>query len=194
MEDFTNSKKNLEFIKDRPQELCKMCGNCCRVATNRYSYKELLEMEENGIQGAIDFLRIFEPYDTVEDARKISAETVDNILSKSNLKESEVTFYKCKYLQENNLCGDYENRPILCRLNPFTPWSIVPPSCGFNGWLDEQKEKKIAEIRHQKAVLTELEELLEVATTEEQKAAIELRIATTKEIIEFYSKYGSKDW
>lgn len=185
-----NEKTALELVKNRPQELCKMCGDCCRVVTTKHSYEKLLELKKSGDKGATDFLNIFKPFETIEDARKESNEIVENILIRSKLNEQDITFYKCKNLQENNLCGDYENRPLLCRLNPFSPWSIVPPNCGFNNWLKKQQEKKITEINHQKEVLKELETLLKETSNEEYQQEIQKRIDKINEIIEFYSKYN----
>lgn len=184
----------LNMIKDRPQSLCKMCGKCCRVVTTEDTYEKILEKIKNGDSYAKDFLSIFVPFKSIEDARKESAEIVDNILKRTPQKIEDITFYKCKYLRDDNKCGDYENRPLLCRLNPFSPWSIVPPNCGFQGWLDEQKEIKIKEIKHQKDNLKELNELLKIATTQNQIDEINKRIEKTEEIIAYYKKYGSEEW
>jgi len=190
-----NYRENaLNMIKDRPQELCKMCGKCCRVATTKDSYKVLLEKQANGDIEASDFLRIFEPFETIEDARKESAEIVDNILKRSSKNPEDITFYKCRYLRDDNKCGDYENRPLLCKLCPLTPWSIVPPDCGFEAWLEEQKELKIKEIKHQKDNLKELEELLKFAKNQHQTDEINKRIETIKEILAYYEKYGANEW
>ncbi len=187
-------KQLLNMIKDRPQELCKMCGKCCRVATTKDTYQELLKKRENGDSSAIDFLSIFVPFASIEEARKESAETVDNILNRTSQKLEDITFYKCKYIRDDNKCGDYEHRPLLCKLSPFSAWSIVPPNCGFETWLNEQKEHKIKEIKHQKDNLTELNELLTLAQNQHQIDEINKRIETTKEILNFYEKYGASEW
>ncbi len=184
----------LNMIKDRPQSLCKMCGKCCRVVTTEDTYEKILEKIENGDKFAKDFLSIFVPFKSIEDARKESAEIVDNILNRTSQKLEDITFYKCRYLRDDNKCGDYEHRPLLCILNPFSPWSIVPPECGFQGWLNEQKELKIKEIKHQKENLAELNELLNIAKTQNQIDEIKKRISKTEEIIAYYEKYGAKDW
>ena len=184
----------LNMIKKRPQELCKMCGKCCRVVTTKDSYETLLKKKANGDSGAIDFLRIFEPFKTIEDARKESAEIVDNILQNSLIKQEDVTFYKCRFLRDDNKCGDYENRPLLCQLNPFSPWSIVPPDCGFESWLEEQRELKIKEIKHQKNNLAELKELLKIVESQEQADEINERIERIEKILEYYNQYGASEW
>lgn len=195
MEEKEEVRENvLNMIKDRPQSLCKMCGKCCRVATTQDTYEEILEKVKNGDSYAKDFLSIFVPFKSIEEARKESAETVDNILKRTSQKPENITFYKCKYIRDDNKCGDYEHRPLLCILSPHSPWSIVPPNCGFQGWLDEQKEIKIKEIKHQKDNLKELNELLKIATTQNQIDEINKRIEKTEEIIAYYKKYGSEEW
>ncbi len=184
----------LNMVKNRPQELCKMCGDCCRVVTTKFTYKELLEKKAQGDDSAIDFLSVFVPFDSIEEAKKESAEIVENILSRTPQKLEDITFYKCKYLRDDNKCGDYEHRPLLCRLNPFSAWSIVPPHCGFQGWLEEQKAHKIQEIKHQKDNLQELNELLKLATNQTQINEINKRINKINEILAFYEKYGSEKW
>ena len=54
----------LNMVKNRPQELCKMCGDCCRVVTTKFTYKELLEKKAQGDDSAIDFLSVFVPFDS----------------------------------------------------------------------------------------------------------------------------------
>ena len=119
------------YLAKRPQHLCHMCGKCCRVVTTSTPYSQLQKMVKDGDKGAIDFLTLFEPYDSIESARKIDKDTVDNIINRLEIDgkfdEKEITFYGCKYLQDNNLCSRYETRLDLCKHCPSTPWSIVPP-------------------------------------------------------------------
>jgi len=184
----------LNKIKNRPQELCKMCGKCCRVATTKDTYQELLKKREEGDSSATDFLRIFEPFESIDEARKESSEIVDNILKRTSQNIEDITFYKCKFIRDDNKCGDYENRPLLCKLSPYSAWSIVPPNCGFENWLKEQQELKIKEIQHQKNNLTELNELLKLAKNQHQIDEINKRINNINEILAYYEKYGAKEW
>ena len=89
-----NYEKN--YLSQRP-EMCIRCGLYCRVATTTTPYKKLLEMKEEGDAGAIDFLSVFEPYESIEAARQVSAPTVDNIINSlkadGNYKEEDMTFY-----------------------------------------------------------------------------------------------------
>ena len=186
------------YLAKRPQYLCNMCGKCCRVVTTSIPYKGLLEMSAKGDKVAKDFLSLFVPYESIEAARKVDAEVVDNIINRliddGNYREDEITFYGCKYLQDNNLCSRYENRLDLCRHCPSSPWSIVPPGCGFEGWLFWQREEIKQKIRRSKEELLELN-LLRMRTKDEETlkriSSVEHKITKN---IEAYKKYGSENW
>ena len=186
------------YLAKRPQSLCKMCGLCCRVATTVISHEQLKKMKDAGDQGAIDFLSIFEPYPSIEEARKVSAKVVDNIidaLTKDNkLSDYNLTFYCCKYLRDDNTCSNYEKRPLLCRHFPSSPWALVPPGCGFEGWLFEKREEIKQKIRKTKEELIELD-LLKLRTTSEETLekidAVENKMRTS---IEMYKGHGSENW
>ena len=186
------------YLSKRPQHLCKMCGKCCRVVTAPLPYNKLKEMAEYGDQGAIDFLSIFEPYKSIYDARKVDEEIVDNIINRlkedGNYVENDMTFYRCKYLQADNLCGNYDNRPVLCRYFPSSPWAIVPPGCGFEGWLFWKREEDKQKIRRAKEELLELK-LLSKRTKDPETlkkiTAVEHKIQKN---IDLYKKYGSENW
>ena len=190
-----NYEKN--YLSKRP-EMCVRCGLCCRVATTTTPYKKLLEMRDAGDEGAIDFLSVFEPYESIEAARKVSAPTVDNIINSlkadGNYKEEDMTFYKCKYLDDNNLCTRYDTRLALCKHFPASPWAIVPPGCGYEGWLFVKREETKQKIRKIKEELLELQ-LLKKKTTSPD---IQLKIASVEKKmlanIELYKKYGSENW
>lgn len=186
------------YLNKRPQELCHMCGKCCRVVTTMISYKELLNLKENGDIGASEFLEIFEPFNSIEDAKNADKEIVENIIerlkSDGNYNPEETTFYTCKHLQENNLCGNYENRPALCRHCPSTPWAIVPPGCGFEGWLFLKREEDKERVRRAKEELLELALLkkkIKNIETLQKIHAVEHKLKTT---IDLYKKYGSENW
>lgn len=187
-----------DFFKSRPQRLCHMCGKCCRVSTTAYSYEELKKLASQGEEGAIDFLKIFEPYPSIEEAKKYGEKTVNNIINglKENdaYDENNLTFYRCRYITDNNLCSIYENRPELCDRFPSSPWAVVPPGCGFEGWLFQQREFKKQQVRKLKEYLLDVETMLldlkDLEQIEKTKEAIE----KVKKTIEFYGKYGSADW
>lgn len=191
-----NYEKN--YLSQRPDNLCKMCGLCCRVATTTIPYSELKKMCENGDKGAVDFLSIFEPYPSIEDAKKVSAETVENVINSlkldGNYNEKDMTFYKCKYLDDNNLCTRYEDRLLLCKHFPASPWAIVPPGCGFEGWLFMKREEAKQKIRKVKEELLELQLLKKKTVSPEillKITAVEKKMLNS---VELYKKYGSENW
>lgn len=191
-----NYEKN--YLSKRPQELCKMCGRCCRVATTSVPYDSLKKMADDGDQGAIDFLSLFVPYNSIEDARLVDCVTVDNIINRliedGNFAENEIVFYYCRYIQDDNLCSNYESRKTLCKHFPSSPWAIVPPNCGFEGWLFLKREECKQKIRKSKEDLLEMQ-LLKNKTTNptvlEKISSVEDKIKIS---IEMYKKYGAENW
>ena len=190
-----NYDKN--FLSQRPQEYCLMCGRCCKMATSITSYAEIKKLRDEGNQGAIDFLEIFEPFESIEEARKIAPDIVDNVINhyiEDNRPTDDLTFYTCKYLRDDNLCGRYEERKTLCRHFPASPWAIVPPGCGFEGWLFLKREEIKQKIRKVKEELIELQllktKVKDEATLEKIKAVEE----KMHKSIDMYKKYGSEDW
>ncbi len=191
-----NYEKN--YLSQRPDDLCRKCGLCCRVATTSTPYKKLLEMCEQGDKGAIDFLSVFVPYESIEAAREVSAPTVDNIINglkeDGNYVEEDMTFYKCKYLDDDNLCTRYDTRLALCKHFPSSAWAIVPPGCGYEGWLFMKREEAKQKIRKIKEELLELQLLKKKAVD----ADIQLKIAAVEKKmlanIELFKKHGSENW
>ena len=186
------------YLAKRPQHLCHMCGKCCRVVTTSTPYEELKELANRGDKGAIDFLSLFVPYKSIKDARKVEPEVVDNIIkqlaSDGKFDATTTTFYCCKYLRDNNLCSRYETRIDLCKHCPSTPWSIVPPGCGFEGWLFWQREEIKKKIRLEKEELLDLKLLRLKTTNEEVLKKITLVEHKIQKSIDLYKKYGSENW
>jgi Fe-S-cluster containining protein len=125
-------------------DLCHKCGRCCLSATTFNSHKRLTELAERGEKEALDFLEIFEPYPSVEAARAVVPDQVDQVMkvieSRTDMDASDVTFYHCRYVTKDGLCGIYERRPRCCREAPGNGWSVMPPGCGFEGWQFQQRE------------------------------------------------------
>lgn len=185
------------YLDKRPQSLCKMCGKCCRFVTIPQTYEEVQRLASEGHEGAKDFLKLFVPYASVEEARKIDAETVDNVirLHKQDGKyDANLKFYHCRFIREDNLCGNYENRPVLCNHFPSTPWAIVPPNCGFEGWLFGRREEIKQKVRKEKEELIELKLLKQKTHDAETIAKIELVEQKLQRNIDMFKKYGSEDW
>ena len=185
------------YLNKRPQDLCLMCGKCCRVVTTGTSHEELCELARKNDVYAKEFLEIFVPYDSVEAARKVDAETVDNIFNhlQNDQKSTEnLTFYYCKYLQDDNKCGCYEDRKTLCKHFPSSPWAIVPPGCGFSGWLFLKREQDKERVRKAKEELLDLQVLRTKVVNKETLEKLTLVEKKLHKTIELYKKYGSQDW
>ena len=184
--DYTNKS----FLERRPQRLCKMCGKCCRVATASFSYEELQELVKEGNKSAIEFLDTFEPYKTLQDALDADEKTVKNIPDWENK-----TFYHCKHIKDNsNLCPKYEDRFEVCRTFPTSPWAIVPPGCGFEGWLFQEREMHKKRIRQLKEEQILYKTKLKTDISKKEKSLYEKLIKQIDARIALFSKYGAENW
>jgi len=148
----SDAVKKIQELLKLPQKLCKMCGSCCFIATFKkgLSYEEILELisdpETDPIQvdGAKDFLSVFEPYYSHEEMKKIAPEFYEQVMTQ--LKNPNTTFFRCKYVSKEGACLIHEDRPFLCRIYPVPhERTMFFPGCGF----EEQCKinwKKIMEI------------------------------------------------
>ncbi|MEE3348986.1 MAG: YkgJ family cysteine cluster protein [Candidatus Gastranaerophilaceae bacterium] len=127
-------RKLNEILAYRSQFKCIGCATCCKLACSEFSPEELKQKADNGDNFAGQFLSVFVPYKSKEEAEKIYPEYIE--LLKEN-GENDVYFYHCPKVTEDNRCSDYENRPQICRDFPDNPLSILPKSCGYNEWKEE---------------------------------------------------------
>ena len=124
MEQLNYAKKVKELLT-LPQSLCRQCGQCCNVVIFKdgFLYDEIVEMinnpltKESQIQGAKDFLSVFQPI-SFEEAQKRNYKYTVDIIKKIGKTKEQVTFFHCKNLGEDGRCKDHENRPNLCRVYP----------------------------------------------------------------------------
>ncbi len=116
---------------------CKCCATCCKLAGSEFSYEELKEKAKNGDEFASQFVSVFVPYDSEKAAREVYPEYFDFVVSKKE-ENSKMYFYHCEKL-DKNLCGDYENRPGICKMFPTNTLIMLPPCCGFYEWQEETK-------------------------------------------------------
>lgn len=110
---------------------CIQCGNCCRLAVSEYSYQQLKQRANKGDKFSQDFVSVFVPFETVEDARNANPDyfnLLDNLLE-----EQKIYYYYCPKLVDNK-CSDYENRPDICKVFPNNPLQMLPSTCSFNEW------------------------------------------------------------
>lgn len=190
------------FFESRPQELCKMCGKCCKVSTTSTPYEELKLLAEQNHEGAKDFLDIFEPYNSLDEMSeecKSIAQNIVNCMEKDALESEKnivgsLTFYKCKYISEDNKCSIYQDRKELCDRFPSSPWAVVPPGCGYIDWLEEKREEVKQQIRKQKENIEELKTLLNEPWPKEQQDKIIAMMNKIENTVRQYEKYGANDW
>ena len=158
----TQNQEPIESLEPMP-DMCHKCGKCCRSATTYHSYKVLQEKVAEGDQEAIDFLSIFEPYDSIEDARLVEPEQVEQLLkvvaNRDDMNLEELTLYHCRYVSPEGLCTIYERRPRCCQAAPTNGWSAMPPGCGFEGWQFEQREKQKRMVRDLKTSAYVMEQM-----------------------------------
>ena len=155
-----DAAKQVEELLKLPQELCRQCGKCCKISISKggLTVEELTKLSnsktEDLIQviGAIDFLTVFQPYETIEEARNIDSDFVDRMLEHFNKKEGEIDFFYCKFLGDNNRCKIHQSRPELCKKYP-SPSELTHyfEHCGF-------REKGMENLEKIKAILKELEQ------------------------------------
>lgn len=127
-------RKFQEILAYRNNFQCIGCATCCNLACSEFSPEELKKKADNGDNFASQFLSVFIPYNSKEEAIKVYPEYI-TMLDES--KEDKVYFYHCPKLTGDNRCSDYENRPQICRDFPDNPLSILPKSCGYKKWKEE---------------------------------------------------------
>lgn len=126
-----------EILSKRSNYNCRGCATCCNLACSEFSPEELQRRAQNGDNFAQQFLSVFVPYSSKEEARKVYPQYLELL---EQTKEGEVFFYHCPKLTQDKRCSDYENRPQICRDFPDNPLTLLPASCGFCGWKKENEE------------------------------------------------------
>lgn len=127
-------RKYKEILAYRSKFKCSGCATCCNLACSEFSPEELKQKAANGDNFATQFLSVFIPYESKEEARKVYPEYIQML---EENKEDEVYFYHCPKLTADKRCSDYENRPQICRDFPDNPLSILPKTCGYKKWKEE---------------------------------------------------------
>lgn len=122
-------------IMDKKSEYsCCRCASCCKLATSPYSYEQLKQKALRGDKFSKDFVSVFVPYKTEEDAKAANPEYFE-LLNKL-VEDEKIYYYYCPKLN-GNLCSDYENRPDVCKDFPHNPLKLLPSKCSFNAWKNE---------------------------------------------------------
>ena len=128
-------KNTYKLIMNKKSEFtCAQCASCCKLATSEYSYEQLKQRAARGDKYSRDFVSVFVPYNTEQEAKSANPEFFE--LLNSITEDEKVYYYHCPKLKEN-LCSDYENRPDICKDYPHNPLKLLPSACSFNKWKRE---------------------------------------------------------
>lgn len=126
-----------QYVQSKRQDYrCCGCGTCCKLAVSEFSPQELQQKSECGDNFAKQFLSVFVPYVSEDEARQIFPEYFD-MLDKDLKKEEKTYFYHCPKVTYDNRCPDYQNRPQICKDFPDNPLGFLPLTCSFNAWKKE---------------------------------------------------------
>lgn len=123
-----------------PKPQCCSTGDCCKGASPSKPYHQLIQRAAAGDDFARGFFSLMVPYPNHEEARKVVPGLVERTLTAARKSEdfvnneADVVFYHCRYLQPDNRCGVYEDRPQFCRDYPDTPFVVFAPGCAFESW------------------------------------------------------------
>ena len=125
-------KNTYKMIMDKKCDCeCNRCASCCKLATSEYSYEQLKQKAMRGDKFSKDFISVFVPYKSEEDAKLANPEYFK--LLEELMEDQKVYYYYCPKLV-GNLCSDYENRPDICKDFPHNPLKLLPSACSFNAW------------------------------------------------------------
>ena len=128
-------KNTYKMIMDKKCDYeCNRCANCCRLATSEYSYEQLKQRAHRGDKFSKDFVSVFVPYKSEEEAKLANPEYFE--LLNGLMDEQKVYYYYCPKLVGNS-CSDYENRPDICKDFPHNPLKLLPSTCSFNAWKND---------------------------------------------------------
>jgi Fe-S-cluster containining protein len=156
--------KRIRELLKLPQKLCKMCGKCCHIATFKggLSYEQVLELISNPesdpvqVDGAKDFLAIFEPFESNDTIKEIAPDFYKKVMEKVG--NPDMSFFRCRYIGEHGGCLIHEDRPLLCRMYPVPhERTMFFTGCGF-------EEQSIANWKAIEAIVEEVRKRSEQAT------------------------------
>ena len=175
----SDAVKRIQELLKLPQELCKMCGKCCHIATFKggLSYEEIIELindpESDPVQveGAKDFLAIFEPYDSHETIKSKEPQFYESVMKKVG--KPGMSFFHCRYIGKHGGCLIHEDRPLLCRMYPVpNERTLFFNGCGFEKQcMENWKEitKIVEEVKAKQAALAKQRSELEKQQQNQQQ-------------------------
>ncbi len=129
------------LLRSKSDFSCLGCASCCKLACSEFSPDELAQKAQNNDNFAKQFLSVFVPYGSEEEAKKIYPEYFE--LLKEKASGEKVYFYHCPKVTEDNRCPDYENRPQICRDFPDNPLGFLPKKCGFKTWKKDVEDEAL---------------------------------------------------
>lgn len=179
------------------KNICKKCGKCCRLIHSLKSYQDFCEESKNGDSVAVNFLKLFLPYESLEEALAIDSDCVNGIIEHHKRIYGEDTstyFYHCRYIAEDNTCKVYDMRPKFCRHYPKNEFIILPQDCSYEGYSFMRREKIKAKVRKAKEQLLDIKVMRQKVT---DRATLEKLNKLEKQSILFvdqYKYFGSGNW
>ena len=179
------------------KNICKKCGKCCRLISSVKSFETLKKEADAGDSVAINFLKLFLPYENINQAKAIDEELVNatTLLNKKTFGENtETFFYYCRYLEPDNTCCVYESRPKMCCRYPKNEFVPTPKDCAYEGHAFVQREKIKSKIRKAKEQLLEIKVLRNEQKTKGELEKMNKIEKNLSNLIEQYAPFGSKDW
>jgi len=128
-----------------------MCGQCCKCASPSSPTDELIRRAGEGDAKEVnifaqEFLSIFIPYKTIDEARAVNPKIVERSINtcksgNNKVSEDKLVFYHCKYISDDNKCLVHEDRPQLCRDYPDMPYLVFAAGCAYEKWAAKCKAK-----------------------------------------------------
>lgn len=179
------------------KKICSKCGKCCRLISSLKSYDELCADAQKGDNVAVNFLKLFLPYDSLTDAIKVDANLVDALIEMNKRAYGEDTqtyFYHCRYINAENECIVYKMRPKLCRQYPKNEFIPVADGCSYSGYSFAIREKVKAKVRKAKEELLDIEMLRCNATERSVIERLNKLEKKAQQTIDNYKAFGSYDW
>ena len=128
-------KAEYKSMMDKKNEYeCSRCGACCKLAVSEYSYTQLKQRASRGDKFSEEFIKVFVPFESEEDAKKVNPEYFE--LLNTLVDDTRIYYYYCPKVKDN-LCTIYESRPSICKDYPYHPLKLLPSECSFNAWKND---------------------------------------------------------
>lgn len=177
------------------KKICNKCGKCCRLISSMKSYEELCADAKKGDSVAVNFLKLFLPYETQEEALSVDAQVVQEIIERNKkVFDTQTYFYRCRYINAESECMAYGMRPKLCRQYPKNEFVPLPSGCAYDGYSFAAREKVKAKVRRAKEQLLELKVMRENSTERAMLEKLNKMEQKLQALVESYKALGSYDW